>query len=239
MYLRHFAFTRLPFETPAETDELFESSARREAEAKARPPHRVARHRPAHRRGGVRQDHCLPTPHRSAPPGPLPRSTTSRLPQATCSTCTNRSHGRSVSPSSDPAPRPTTRSGPRSPASQRRPSNCPSSSSTRPTTCATTSSKTSACSPTSPWMRSSACASSSSASPSSGGDCPWPCTSPSASQRLVVRHHLHRPRSKGGRRLSRAPPPPRGMRTAPVRGPRRRGPVPGRKGLAPVQRHRT
>jgi len=34
MYLRHFAFTRLPFETLAETDELFESSARREAEAR-------------------------------------------------------------------------------------------------------------------------------------------------------------------------------------------------------------
>ena len=34
MYLRHFAFTRLPFETPAETDELFGSSARREAEAR-------------------------------------------------------------------------------------------------------------------------------------------------------------------------------------------------------------
>ena len=27
MYLRHFAFTRLPFETPAETDELFEPPA--------------------------------------------------------------------------------------------------------------------------------------------------------------------------------------------------------------------
>ena len=34
MYLRHFAFKRLPFETPAETDELFESNARREAEAR-------------------------------------------------------------------------------------------------------------------------------------------------------------------------------------------------------------
>ena len=34
MYRRHFAFTRLPFETPAETDELFESNARREAEAR-------------------------------------------------------------------------------------------------------------------------------------------------------------------------------------------------------------
>ena len=33
MYLRHFAFTRLPFETPAHTDELFESSARRERAA--------------------------------------------------------------------------------------------------------------------------------------------------------------------------------------------------------------
>ena len=34
MYRKHFAFTRMPFETPAETDELFESSARREAEAR-------------------------------------------------------------------------------------------------------------------------------------------------------------------------------------------------------------
>ena len=33
-YLRHFALTRLPFETPAHTDELFESNARREAEAR-------------------------------------------------------------------------------------------------------------------------------------------------------------------------------------------------------------
>ena len=29
MYLRHFALTRMPFETPAHTDELFESNARR------------------------------------------------------------------------------------------------------------------------------------------------------------------------------------------------------------------
>ena len=34
MYQRHFAFTRLPFETPAQTDELFESNARREAEVR-------------------------------------------------------------------------------------------------------------------------------------------------------------------------------------------------------------
>jgi len=34
MYLRHFAFTRMPFETPTETDELFDSNARREAEAR-------------------------------------------------------------------------------------------------------------------------------------------------------------------------------------------------------------
>ena len=34
MYLCHFALTRLPFETPAHTDELFESNARREAEAR-------------------------------------------------------------------------------------------------------------------------------------------------------------------------------------------------------------
>ena len=34
MYLRHFALTRLPFETPAHTDELFESNSRREAETR-------------------------------------------------------------------------------------------------------------------------------------------------------------------------------------------------------------
>jgi len=34
MYLRHFALTRLPFETPAHTDDLFASNARREAEAR-------------------------------------------------------------------------------------------------------------------------------------------------------------------------------------------------------------
>ena len=34
MYLRHFALTRLPFETPAHSDELFESNSRREAEAR-------------------------------------------------------------------------------------------------------------------------------------------------------------------------------------------------------------
>ena len=34
MYLRHFALTRLAFETPAHTDELFESNSRREAEAR-------------------------------------------------------------------------------------------------------------------------------------------------------------------------------------------------------------
>ena len=34
MYLRHFALTGLPFETPPHTDELFESNARREAEAR-------------------------------------------------------------------------------------------------------------------------------------------------------------------------------------------------------------
>ena len=34
MYQRHFALTRLPFQTPAQTDELFESASRREAEAR-------------------------------------------------------------------------------------------------------------------------------------------------------------------------------------------------------------
>ena len=34
MYLRHFALTRLPFETPAHTDELFRCASHREAEAR-------------------------------------------------------------------------------------------------------------------------------------------------------------------------------------------------------------
>ena len=34
MYLRHFAFTRLPFDTALQTEELFASNARREAEAR-------------------------------------------------------------------------------------------------------------------------------------------------------------------------------------------------------------
>ena len=34
MYLRHFAFTRLPFENDLAADELFESAAHREAEAR-------------------------------------------------------------------------------------------------------------------------------------------------------------------------------------------------------------
>ena len=34
MYLRHFALIRLPFETPAHTDELFDSNSRREAETR-------------------------------------------------------------------------------------------------------------------------------------------------------------------------------------------------------------
>ncbi len=34
MYQRHFALTRLPFQTPAQTDELFESASRRDAEAR-------------------------------------------------------------------------------------------------------------------------------------------------------------------------------------------------------------
>ena len=34
MYLRHFAFTRFPFASTLEADELFASAARREAEAR-------------------------------------------------------------------------------------------------------------------------------------------------------------------------------------------------------------
>ena len=34
MYIRHFAFTRLPFENDLVTDQLFESNAHREAEAR-------------------------------------------------------------------------------------------------------------------------------------------------------------------------------------------------------------
>ena len=43
MYLRHFALTRLPFETPAHTDELFEPNSRREYQRAMRVPRGVLR----------------------------------------------------------------------------------------------------------------------------------------------------------------------------------------------------
>ena len=143
MYLRHFAFTRMPFETPAETDELFESSARREAEARlghlielrgigmltgevGSGKTTVCRHLTAQLHPGLYRVHYVSL-------------TTGNVLDMYKSIAWEL--GLSVERSRSSA---TTRSGPRSPASQRRPSNSPSSSSTRPTTCATTSSRTSA-----------------------------------------------------------------------------------------------
>ena len=55
MYLRHFALTRLPFETPAHTDELFESNARREAEARLHHLIELRGIGLRHRRGRLRE----------------------------------------------------------------------------------------------------------------------------------------------------------------------------------------
>ena len=101
MYLRHFTFTRFPFAANLEADELFASVACREAEARLKhllpvrrqprsrrtvrlgrlprsrgapeAPARTTRHRPAHRRGRLRQDHRLPPRHRQPPSRPAPR----------------------------------------------------------------------------------------------------------------------------------------------------------------------
>ena len=73
MYQRHFAFTRLPFETPAETDELFESNARGEAEA--RLGHLIELRGIGLLTGEVGSGKTtrLPASDRAAPPGALPR----------------------------------------------------------------------------------------------------------------------------------------------------------------------
>ena len=64
MYLRHFALTRLPFETPAHTDELYESNSRREAEARLHHLIELKGIGLHHRRGRFRQNHRVPTRRR-------------------------------------------------------------------------------------------------------------------------------------------------------------------------------
>ena len=83
MYLRHFALTRLPFETPVHTDELFESNARREAEARlhhlvelkgigliTERAHEVSG---TSKRGRLRQNHRVPPCRRRPASRPVPR----------------------------------------------------------------------------------------------------------------------------------------------------------------------
>ena len=82
MYLRHFALTGLPFETPAHTDELFESNSRREAEARLQHlielrgigllterAHEVSG---TSKRGRLGQNHRVPPRHLHAPSRPVP-----------------------------------------------------------------------------------------------------------------------------------------------------------------------
>ena len=78
MYLHHFALTRLPFETPAHTDELFDSNSRREAETRlnhlielrgigllTERAHEVSG---TSKRGRFRKNHRVPTRHHRAAP---------------------------------------------------------------------------------------------------------------------------------------------------------------------------
>ena len=144
MYLRHFAFTRLPFETPTETDELFESAARREAEA--RLGHLIELRGIGMLTGEVGAGKTTVCRHLTAQlhPGLY------RVHYVSLSTgnvldmykAIGWELGIAVERSRS---RPTTRSRPKSPALPRRPSSSPCSSSTRPTTCAATSSRTCAC----------------------------------------------------------------------------------------------
>ena len=82
MYLRHFALTRLPFETPAHTDELFDSNSRREAETRlnhlielrgigllTERAHEVSG---TSKRGRLGKNHRVPTRHHRAASGPVP-----------------------------------------------------------------------------------------------------------------------------------------------------------------------
>ena len=68
MYLRHFALTRLPFETPAHTDELFDSNSRREAETRLNHLIRTARHRLAHRASSRSERHFQVRSAQEKPP---------------------------------------------------------------------------------------------------------------------------------------------------------------------------
>ena len=147
MYLRHFAFTRLPFETPAETDELFESNARREAEARLGRlielrgiglltgevgcgKTTVCRYLTAQLHPGLYRVHYVSL-------------TTGNVLDMYKAIAWELGLG--VERSRARAPQHITPSVSKSPASHTRPDNCPSSSSTRRTTCATMSSKTCAC----------------------------------------------------------------------------------------------
>ena len=73
MYTRHFAFTRLPFENDLHTDELFQSSAHREAQVRLKHLVELRGIGLLDRRGRLRQDHRLPARHRRPAPRPVSR----------------------------------------------------------------------------------------------------------------------------------------------------------------------
>ena len=137
MYLRHFAFTRFPFETNLHADELFASAARREAEARLK-------HLLDLRGIGLLTDevgcgkttvcrHVTSTLH----PGRF------RVFYVSLSTGNVLDMYKSIAwelglRANARAPPPTAPSEARSPASSRKPNCCPCSSSTRRNFCATT-----------------------------------------------------------------------------------------------------
>ena len=189
MYLAHFGFTHYPFERALQPDELFASSAAREAQARLASPGRVARHRPDHRRGRLGQDHAVPATVRRPASGPLPPVLRAAVHRQRARHV--QGHRLAAGPAHRAQPRQRL---PRHPhrslapdLGDQDPPAC--SSSTRRSTCATMCSRTCACSPTTPWTPSGACA------------CSWSgftelrrrltmAVHESLTQRIVVRYHL-------------------------------------------------
>ena len=157
MYLRHFALTRLPFETPAHTDELFESNSRREAETRLQ--HLIELRGIGLMTGEVGSGKTTVCRHVTTAlhPGLY------RLCYVSLTTGNVLDMYKSIGWELG---LPTERSRASAYRAIRteitrlacETSSCPCSSSTKRTTCETTSSKTSGSSPTSSWTPSSACA---------------------------------------------------------------------------------
>ena len=114
MYLAHFGFTHYPFERALQPDELFASSAAREAQARLN--HLIELRGIGLITGEVGSGKTtrVPATVRRACIRASTACSTCRCPPATCSTCTRPSPGSWACPSSATAPAPTAPSTPRS-----------------------------------------------------------------------------------------------------------------------------